>query len=215
MDTIVLVLNIVVLVLLPFVAKKYLEGKLKLHFEAQLRTMDQAFQRELETIRQAFEREVESIRQTFQREIVTVQSQLSYKQLVIAKSFDETIELNRLMWEAYWNHQDLWSPDKMTEDQRKAALETLNSFRLFLFSHQVFYDFDIFDNAIQLAVKMLSLSRYRAILAQPPAAKLGKDTDVELEINHHLDAVTRLIREKFQMPALPADLIAPRKADDQ
>jgi hypothetical protein len=147
--------------------------------------------------------------------MVAVQSQLSYKQLIIAKSFDETIELNRLMWEAYWSHQDLWSPDKMTEDQRVAALETLNSFRLFLYSRQVFYDFDIFDNAIQLAVKMLSLSRYRAKLAQPPAVKLGKDTEVEMEINHHLDAVTRLIRERFQMPALPADLIAPKKIENQ
>ena len=180
-------LNLLILVALPFVAQRYVEGWLKHHFDVH----------------------VESMRQAFQREITMLQSQVSYKQLSISKSFEETAKLNDLMWNAYWKHQDLWSADKLAEKDRLTALETLQEFRYYVFAHQIFFDPAIYENAIQLAVKMLSLSRYRATLAKPPTEEPGKDT--EIEISNHLDVATRLIREKFEIPALPADLKVPPK----
>ena len=152
-----------------------------------------------------------SIRTEFDKRIVSLQSIMSYKQLSITKSFEKTIALNEFLWNSFWAHQTLGSLDELPSIEREKALKVIQDFKSFLFSNQVYFDNTIYEASIQAVVNMLALSRYRAANLTPPQVRTGKDIDMEQEIYKCISEVARLIREKFELPALPADLRLPQQ----
>jgi hypothetical protein len=163
------------------------------------------------SLRTEFDRQIESIRQTFQRELASIKADYEYKQVAIKSSFEQTVKLNDTLWPAYWAHQDLWSFENMSVPDREVALSAIVTLREFLFSHQIFFDAEIYENSIRAMVSMLALSRFRAAGRQPPEVRTGRDMQMETEINTRLDNIVRLIREKFELGTIPADLRIPTR----
>jgi hypothetical protein len=167
------------------------------------------------SLRAEFDKQVESFRQSFQRELASIQALYSYKQLSIKSAFEQTCALNERFWNAYWSHQDLWSHERMEAGPRQESLRKIQDFREFLFSHQIYLDSAIYETCIRAVTNMLALSRFRAVNRQPPEVSNGRDSEMEREIERALSDVVRLIREKFELPAIPNDLrIPPRPAVD-
>jgi hypothetical protein len=156
-----------------------------------------------------------SIRTEFDRRIVSLQSILSYKQLSIAKSFEKTITLNELLWNSFWAHLDLGTPNELPLPEREKALKVIQDFKSFLFSNQIYFDNTIYEASVRAVVNMLALSRYRAANRTPPEVRTGKDIDMEQEISNRISEVAKLIREKFELPALPADLRLPQHEQNE
>lgn len=163
------------------------------------------------SLRTEFDRQIESMRQTFQREMASVKAVYDYKQVAIKASFEETVKLNDILWPAYWAHQDLWSYENMSIPNRETALKAILALRQFLFSRQIFFDTEIYENSIQAMVNMLALSRFRAANRRPPEERTGRDIEMENDINTRLGNIVRLIREKFELGTIPADLRIPAK----
>jgi hypothetical protein len=99
----------------------------------------------------------------------------------------------------------------MSIPDRETALKAILNLRQLLFSHQIFFDTEIYENSIQAMVNMLALSRFRAAGRQPPEERNGRDIEMENEINARFGNIVRLIREKFELGTIPADLRIPAR----
>jgi len=166
------------------------------------------------SIRTEFDKKIELFRQDFQREITSLQAIYTYKHLAIKSSFENTANLNEKFWEAYWNHQLLWTYDEMSANERSASLKVIEDFRQYLFSHQIFFDPEVYDMTMNATTRMLALSRFRAANRQPVEVKTGKDGEYEEYISNALSNVVRLIRQKFELPAIPENLRVPPKNNE-
>lgn len=147
-----------------------------------------------------FDEQLERFRNELQKATIQTTASYNYKQFVTQEAFSVTVDLYRKIFDARKFFHMLWDRE-IEADIAKKYLNELRNYQLQVFANQILLDEEVFAHFKHI---------FGGFLVESTNIRTGlnpESKDIK-EINTSIVTVTNLVRDKFGLKGIPAEIVS-------